>query len=176
MLRKAFGVNALVLTIAAVMFAAAWIAPAGAGQQPAATSEALIEEVRGLREELRQLAGSSIRMQLLVARLQLQEQRIAALSRQQFDTREQLAGVEKARAATEGAAKMFNAGDGAATAVPEPFKIMANELAALRQREIELRSHDTELAAAVAAEQARWSDFNSRLDALEREVEAGVRR
>src|SRR4051794_31513943 len=46
--------------------------------------DALVAEVHGLRGDIAQVTSASIRTQLLVGRLQLQEQRIAALSKQ-FD-------------------------------------------------------------------------------------------
>ena len=61
------------------------------GQAPAAqprpaSMDELVAEVRALRAEIQQMADSSIRAQLLVARLQVQEQRIAGIARQLSDT------------------------------------------------------------------------------------------
>src|SRR4029077_13444243 len=53
--------------------------------QTISSSDPLLTEVRALRAELNQAAGASIRTQLLVARLTLQEQRINTISKQLAD-------------------------------------------------------------------------------------------
>ena len=55
----------------------------------------LLSEVRGLRAELTQATGTSMRMQLLLARLSLQEQRITVLSRQSSELQQQLTTVAR---------------------------------------------------------------------------------
>ena len=78
-----------ILTLGAAM-------PADAQSQRAASpdpSKALLEEVRGLRAELAQLT----RMQLLMARVQLQEQRILYFDKQRAELHSQLtAATERA--------------------------------------------------------------------------------
>src|SRR5476649_1090690 len=64
--------------------------------QPSSSGDALLAEVRGLRAELNQAAGTSIRTQLLVARLQLQEQRINTVDKQLAEVRAQLGGLPNA--------------------------------------------------------------------------------
>jgi hypothetical protein len=145
-----------------------------ASQSSDTAAGALLAEVRSLRTEIRQLASASLRTQLLVARLQLQEQRIAALARQQFDTRAQLAEVEKKRSEAEASVQMLerNADPNVpAKEIEGVLGMMKTQLAAQRQRENELRSHEAALGAAVAAEQARWTEFNDRLDAVEQELQ-----
>ncbi len=56
--------------------------------------EALLGEVRGLRAEVHQAAGASIRTQLLVARLSLQEQRLNGVAKQLADVQTQRAVME----------------------------------------------------------------------------------
>src|SRR6185503_3038870 len=69
-----------------------------ASSQPASASsaDALLAEVRAIRADLNNVAGSSIRTQLLVARLQLQEQRINTVARQLSDVQAQLLGTSLA--------------------------------------------------------------------------------
>jgi len=62
--------------------------------------DALVAEVRALRAEINQVAGAGIRMQLLVARLQLQEQRVFTVARQLTDAQNALA-ASRARLAGE---------------------------------------------------------------------------
>ena len=44
------------------------------------------------------------------------------------------------------------------------------QLADQETREQQLRNQETELTNALSAEQARWSDFNARLDELEQAI------
>src|SRR5918994_1682893 len=100
-------------TVAVVILASAFIVSVSARQTPApaaapAPSGAeLLAEMKGLRADLRQLLDASIRAQLLVARLQLQEQRITSLARQLTDVQQQLQNNERARGALEPQLKMF---------------------------------------------------------------------
>jgi hypothetical protein len=48
------------------------------------------------------------------------------------------------------------------------FSRMKQQLADQQAREEQLRAQGRDLENALSAEQARWSDFNSRLDELER--------
>ena len=61
--------------------------------------DALLTEVRGLRNDLNQAASASIRTQLLVARLQLQEQRVNNMIRRADTLRE--ASASQVRQFTE---------------------------------------------------------------------------
>src|SRR5687768_2928 len=65
------------------------VATAQAQREPASTDD-LLTEVRGLRSEINEAAGASIRAQLLVARLQLQEHRITTLAGQLEEIRRML--------------------------------------------------------------------------------------
>jgi hypothetical protein len=89
------GVAAVVLIgIAAV------VAGQSARVAPSTTTSSLddlLAEVRELRAEIHQAAGASIRTQLLVARLQLQEQRLNAVAQQLADVQNP-PGVRPARA------------------------------------------------------------------------------
>ena len=70
---------------------------AGQGARPAVSpSDDLLAEVRALRAEINQVAGESIRAQLFVARLQLQEQRVNEVTRQLSDVQSRLATVQQA--------------------------------------------------------------------------------
>jgi hypothetical protein len=81
---------------------------------------------------------------LLVARLQLQEQRISGLLRQLYDVQSQIAG---ARQQAQGAER--------------------DRMVQLIQ---ELSNREAELTHQVSVEQGRWSEFSDRLDVLERSL------
>ena len=61
----------------------------------------LLTEVRALRADVNQAAGASMRMQLLVARLSLQEQRVNTVGHQLTDVTAQLDAAVRERTAKE---------------------------------------------------------------------------
>jgi len=142
------------------------------------TPDPLLAEVRGLRADLHEAAGASIRAQLLVARLQLQEQRITVLSGQLADVRRELAAKESAALpVAESVKRLEEAVQHAALADPDQRRDVEAALSANKatlaqmQREIaKLRTHEAGLQNSIATEQNRWSDFNARLDELERQL------
>jgi DNA repair exonuclease SbcCD ATPase subunit len=160
--------NAAVIALSVLVFAAAT-----AGQSstpPAGNMEPLVNEIRALRADLNRVAGASIRSQLLVGRLQLQEQRTVTLSRQLDTVQQELAEVTQEKLASEDRLKEVE--ESTWTEKPEERE---NLLSALRQqikqqqrREQQLRQRESSLSALVADEQTRWTDFSSRLDDLER--------
>ena len=144
------------------------------------TLDPLLAEVRGLRADLHQAAGASIRAQLLVARLQLQEQRITVLSGQLADVRRQLAAKQSEESAVADNVKRIEAATlSPGSRNPEEqrdmevaFGMSKKKLAQV-QREVEqLRAQESNLLNSIATEQNRWTDFNTRLDELERQLPA----
>jgi chromosome segregation ATPase len=148
---------------------------AGIAGQSTATNDPLLAEVRALRAELNQAAGASIRTQLVVARLTLQEQRINTISKQ-------LADVQTQRSANDGGVAQMSSRqrqleDRLRQVSGEVRQQFEGELAGLkgplaqmRQRSQELLAQESALAGQLASEQSRWIDFNSRLDEIEREI------
>ena len=136
-----------------------------------ATTAALVNELRALRADINRIAGASIRSQLLSGRLQLQEQRILTLTRQIADVQKEISGVAQARVPMEAHIKRMeeNTLTGQereeAAEVAQQFRFQLGEH---QKREQELRQQENQLSALLADEQARWTDFNSRLDELER--------
>lgn len=172
-------VAVLVILAVTVMGAQAPATPLQAG-----VSE-LLAEVRALRAEVNQAAGASMRMQLLLARLTLQEQRVAAAGRELVAVQGSLSAAMRERSETEsemgrlksepfGADMPF-----AAHILPEvrrevqlqvqrQLPLLKDQLQRQEAREQELRNQESELLAVVSAEQGRWMEFNGRLDELER--------
>lgn len=143
----------------------------------------LLAEVRALRADLNQAAGSSMRMQLLVARLSLQEQRVNTVGRQLTDVTAQLDAAIGARADRENRLNGFEAALAAHTIPSDQVKDIEAEVAAdranlapFRAREQQLRNQAAEVTSLLTAEQNRWSDFNGRLDDLERSLPAATGR
>jgi chromosome segregation ATPase len=137
----------------------------GQGQRQPAALDDLLNEVRGLRAELNQAAGASLRAQLLTARLSLQEGRIGALSQQLASVRQQISETQMALAPFEAQMKTFQGDE-----PPEPLRTMLEQM---QKRQQALRGQKNELTAVIVSEQGRWSEFNSRLDELERALPNG---
>jgi hypothetical protein len=158
-------------------------------------SAALLLEVRGLRAELGEFSRASLRAQLLVARLQLQEQRILYFDRQRAELHSQVtAATERAAAAamdierTQDQIKSLRPGSSPPTGPaqvgpPDMSQFMRpmlelslagarKEAEAASKAEQELRAQEAEAIANLSAEQGRWNEFNVRLDELERSLPA----
>jgi septal ring factor EnvC (AmiA/AmiB activator) len=133
---------------------------------------ALVAEIRGLRADLNRVAGTTVRSQLLVGRLQLQEERILTMSRQIADVEKELAGVVQGRVANENeikrAEEMLHVRVEEREHLEAHVKRLRPQIAQQRAREQQLRLQQSSLSALLAEEQTRWTDFSSRLDELER--------
>ena len=137
---------------------------------------ALLAEVRGLRVALEQMASAGPRIQLSVARLQLEEGRITSLTRRLQDVRDTLSAAQReyrqilTRRREMESALTSNPADPDRSAI-ETAIAQARTEADERQRRIgQLTAEDAELAQQIAAEQAQWTMVSQRLDELEREL------
>ena len=170
--------SALLLAGAAGGLAVSAQAPAPAAR-PESTGDAavaaLVTEVRALRTDLAAMAIASVRSQLLVARVQLQEQRLVHLDRQRGEISAKLRDVEAGRAMFAGQMKPLT--DPASTLTPDQRRdaevqlgVFKAQLDAMQATENALRSEENALLNSIATEQARWTDFNSRLDQVEQSL------
>jgi len=166
-------VAALLLGITmAVALRAQTRAPASASASEDAVA-ALVAEVRALRTELSQVANASVRSQLLVTRVQLQEQRLIHLDRQRAEVTAKLGEAEKMRTMFAAQLKTF---ENPGSQVPaeerrhmeEALGGLKAQFQAVQANEATLRAEQDSLLNAMSTEQSRWNDFNSRLDELER--------
>lgn len=148
----------------------------GQPQQGGSSSDELLAELRGLRAELRQAADASMRGQLLVARLQLQEQRILTAGRQLGEVEDKLATVKLLRGTFAQQLKQFDESRDPISpqqrAEMEPIKMLRAQLDQQDKAAQELQAREAALQRTLADEQARWTDFNERLDELERALPA----
>ena len=146
----------------------------GQGTAPQADAmHALVAEIRGLRTDLNRVAGSSIRSQLLVGRLQLQEQRILTLSRQIGEVQKDIASASQVRVVMETEIKNMEEAEGEeGEQARKAAAHLRPQLTQHEQREQQLRSQESTLSVLIAEEQARWIDLSSRLDELERALSA----
>ncbi len=141
-----------------------------AGPARPATLDDVVAEVRALRADMLKLQEASVRAQLLVARLQVQEQRIAGIARDLAQMEEQIRGLEAARNPfADAMLKELS---------KEPPKPEEAEFAAALKAQLEklqngdpvLKERRDSLTQLLAEEQARWTAFNAQLEALEREL------
>jgi hypothetical protein len=142
---------------------------------------ALLAEVRALRAEIHQVAGVGIRTQLLVARLQLQEQRVVAVVRQLADAQSALAEVRVRIAGEQARVRQLEDAASRATSqgrltFQQAILEAGPQIEQQQKQELELRARESELLKSVSEAQSLWTDFSHRLDALEQSLPAGVSR
>ena len=162
-----------------------------AAQTPGASNSgdimpALLQEVRGLRTAIELMTASSSRVQLALGRLQLQEQRLAAANSRLAEARNQLSGAQRRAAELQERITYLDSVVSGAQELPRgdaktsPEETRKQIVVELRQAQHEMNAVNGEvtrltnqenmLANEVSAEQARWSDFNQRLEELERSL------
>jgi hypothetical protein len=170
--------NAVAFAMSAILVVG--VAGSARGQQripstaTAATMDDVLNELRALRTELKESSAATLRAQLLVARLQLQEQRINTVWRQLSEVDDKLQANEKGRMAPEQVLKLMGVEPGA-----EPPKEMGpivemfrNQMDASTKTDSELKQRQAELMHLMTQEQSRWNAFNAQLEALEKAVTA----
>ena len=179
-----FSVWAAGALVAALIVAAVSVraAQSTAASTPQPAVDPLLAEVRALRADFRQVAGISVRTQLLVARLQLQEQRLNSVAVQLNDVRKQIEIKEGAEALLTEKLKRFEEAIRSPSASVEVARDLEGQLpdvqatlAQMKKERVKLRAREGETANQLATEESRWLDFNSRLDDLEKLLPIAVR-
>src|SRR5215212_9524630 len=139
--------------------------------QPAARADAgdaavtaLVSEVRALRTDLAAASRNQLRAQMLLGRVQMQEQRLAYLDKQRADTAAMLAVQSQMASAFNQGGADGNACAGMPSAEARRecetnLSQMRRRLADQQAREEQLREQQRDLENALSAEQARWSEF-----------------
>ena len=172
-------ITAIRVALLSAMLAAPSLAAAQTSAPPPAPDvlRELLVEVRALRLAMERAATVGARIQLLVARVQMQEERIAELSRRASTVREELGRIDATIAQHGGMMKMFERSEASGRMPPEEQRAMEGMLEAQKQqiaiaekRRQELISEEALLAQQIAADQSRWSDVNNQLDELERSL------
>ncbi|HEU4893051.1 MAG TPA: hypothetical protein VFT47_15965 [Vicinamibacterales bacterium] len=141
---------------------------------------ALLDEVRGLRAALEQMGSAGPRVQLALGRLQLQEQRLNAAIKRLDETHSRVAEVQRQHADLQqqvvSLERSLKEGfPGPATGEGPPREEIEHVLV-VRRRELSqtatelqrLMTEESSLAHEVTSEQGRWTEFNQRLEDLER--------
>jgi endonuclease/exonuclease/phosphatase (EEP) superfamily protein YafD len=136
----------------------------------------LLAEVRALRIVMEQSGTAGPRIQLLTARLSIQESRVARLARDLDDARANLVRITEAQ---RRASEMFENLEAAVPSESDPARRrqLEAELKSLKQQidvqsseEQFLRNQESSLQASYDTEQARWLEISNRLDELERSL------
>jgi chromosome segregation ATPase len=135
---------------------------------------ALLAEVHALRMAMEQSASLTPRVQLTLARLNIEEQRITQLSGEFERVRRELtaASVESGKLSD----RLAEIEKGLQTASDEKTRRMFDvalievkrQEGSQRRLEQQLHTRENETAQALSTEQGRWIDLNARLDDLER--------
>jgi chromosome segregation ATPase len=136
------------------------------------TQDPLLDEIQALRAEIRMLATASIRTQVLLAGLQIQEQRVFTTERQLAEARNSLAA---SRMESEGERiRVRQLQDLALRALSQERPALEQlilesqaQIEAQEKRESQLRTQETELVRLVTEAQSRWTEFNGRINELE---------
>lgn len=171
--RHTLGAAAAVLVLAGGAFAVRGSAQA---QQPSGPDvlPALLQEVKGLRAAMEQMATSNAHAQLLVGRLQLQESRMNGMIRRLDTVRDERATADREYQQIKGSLQMLE-GQHEPGAIPEQDKEgmlagLKQQVTAVKTNLDRLTAEETQLTSDLTAEQARWIDINQRLDDLERSL------
>jgi chromosome segregation ATPase len=165
----AFALFAVMLIGSVGIMASVQTAPAGSD-----TITALLSEVKALRIAMEKAATVGPRMQLTLARLNIEEQRTLHLYTQLTQIRKELDGVVLHGQQLVQALLEIQNGINKASDDKEKRAMMEEEAECRRQMtantafEQQLRGRESEIAQSLKTEQDRWTDLNSRLDELER--------
>ena len=163
----------IVATIAALAttYSAKASPQAGQVQDPMA---ALLAEVHGLRLAMEQSTTVAPRVQLTLARLNIEEQRVGQLSAQLDQVRRELSAASPELQKLTDELRDYE--NGLLRATDEKIRTAFENQQAEVKRQLarqsrlvqELRTRESEAAQALSTEQGRWMDINARLDELER--------
>jgi len=149
-----------------------------AGQQRADDPiRELLAEVKLLRVALKRSASVTPRVQVLVARMQLQEQRIAEVSRrldavhsEQRDVARALEAMGQQVATLEDERRTESNDSPRGRMIEHDLVALRSQIESLERRRQDLTNEDSVLTAQSAQEQNRWAELNGRLDQLERSL------
>jgi predicted nucleic acid-binding Zn-ribbon protein len=157
--------------------------PAAAVAPPArGADDALLREVRLIREMLQRAQGNAQREQMLVERIRTHDERVERLDRQLTELRDEIGGIEvHVRQTNERDASLERqierAGDPTQRgALESEKKEMRFTQEAQRQRLDRLRERESAIAAALQREERALRSLEARLEALDRELETEARR
>jgi hypothetical protein len=178
---KVLTLERIVLGVLIVVTGAGWTGrvAAQAPQSPDVLS-ALLTEVRGLRAAMEQMASATPRVQLFASRLQIQETRIANMTRRLQDIRDSMASAQQGMASAQAQEQQFEThlaelrmlGTPESREEVKQMELMLGEFKrnaiAMQKTQERLTAEEAQLSADLITEQGRWSEISARLDELDR--------
>jgi chromosome segregation ATPase len=165
-----------VMLVAAVAAACTLPAIAQSGGGTSDTLSALLVEVRALRVAIERAASTAPEIQLLAARIAVQNERVTRAARDADAAHQEL---DKLLAEASGVTARVAQLEEAVSRETEPERVknlkaeqlnLKSALDGYPAQETRLRARDSEFANLVTVEQAQWVELNRRLDDLEREL------
>jgi chromosome segregation ATPase len=181
-MRRSVALLALTLAVVAIGLAVRTPAASTAGEQArqgtTAPQEdalpALLIEVRGLRAAMERIASAGPRVQLALGRVQLQEQRVTTLIRRLDEIRGPLLGaqstydrLQQESQRAELALREAHPGGPPLEELKAHQRNVRGEVTRAAAQLQRVTADEAGVAAELASEQARWTDLNQRLEALE---------
>lgn len=178
--RKAALASAIVIALCGAAGAVLWAGQPSDRPTIDASMSALVAEIRELRGAVERSGLMATQSQLLLGRLQLQENRLAMLGRQAQESRDLLNEAERAVIELETRVRRTTSAISSAQtaemrqAIADQAEALKSELRQMQVKAQQLRARDSAASAALADEQGRWVDFNNRLETLERTIAAAA--
>jgi DNA repair exonuclease SbcCD ATPase subunit len=147
------------------------------------TLQALLSEVRQLRQDLQTTTIAGQRSQILIYRLQGQEAAVARASQRLDEAREKLAGIQADRKHVAADIKrqedFISNPENPATQRKEVEGMLSQlktRVESLENQEQQLQTREIEAAQQLRAEEVRLSDLRDQLDRLDKALESVSRR
>ena len=140
--------------------------------------DGVLAEIRALRAEINRVANASIRTQLLVARLQLQEQRVVGAAAHLADTRSALAAVQARIAGERSRVRQLEDAASRATdqgrlSIQQVILDAGTHIDRQTGEALQLQERETQLLRAAQDAEAIWTHLSVQLDAVERSLSTG---
>lgn len=139
--------------------------------------QALLSEVRQLRLTLQRTNISVFRTQLMIERLRMQQERVDRLTRQLEENQNELTGAGLSRSQlTERSQDLESQikaeqDAGRRAQLDAQYKELKYIMEQQTERETQLRARQVQLTTQLQTERAKLDEIDSRLEALERELE-----
>lgn len=139
--------------------------------------QSLLTEVRQLRLTLQRTNLSMFRAQIMIERLRMQQQRVDELTQQLEENQNELTGSGLTRSQladrSQDLESQIKAEQDAIrrAQLEAQLKELKYVVAQQTEQEVQLRARQTQLTAQLQTERSKLDEIDSRLDALERELE-----
>ena len=169
----------LLSTLLAILF----FCPVGQAQTPtdSKTLQAILEEVRQLRQDLHSTAATVERAQIILYRMRIQADIVTHLTQRVEETQERLRQVKNAQAANAARIKTIqdtiDQTQDANTRKPLEDELSSRKAQVERfsAQQQELETREGELSSQLRLEQSKLDDMQANLDQLQKNLETAAR-